>query len=63
MQYALGGRGRIVLNVQGSDAVDVTIVLGRDLLPSGGTTSKQTLIADHASRSSTTTSRSQSPGG
>jgi hypothetical protein len=63
MRIALGGRGRLVLNVRGSDAVDVTIVLGRDLLRPGRTSSGSVRPPTVKANSNTTTTRSRGAGG
>ena len=62
MRMGLGGRGRISLNLRGSDAVDVTIVLGRDVLPARRTSSASTRPPAKSS-SATTSSRIQGAGG
>ncbi len=63
MQRALGGRARAVRNLQASDDVDLTIVLGRDLLPAGRKPTGDATSPTTARGLITTTTRSQATGG
>ncbi len=63
MQHALGGGARVVRNMQASDDVDLTIVLGRDLLPAGRKTTQDPISPTSARGVITTTTRSRPAGG
>jgi len=62
MRVALGGHGKVRFSPQGSDAVDVTIVLGRDLLAAGRPSSGARPPTSKPG-SATTATRGQGSGG
>ena len=63
LQHALGGRVKVARNLQAPDDVDLTIILGRDLLPTSRKPTRDPTSPTTARGLTTTTTRSRPTGG